>query len=878
MSQSAENETTRELLVVAHTHWDREWYRTFEAYRYRLIKAVDAIFESDLPHFVLDGQTALVDDYLASRPERYQDIAQGIQSGQLGFGPWFVLVDEFLVSGESLIRNLLLGRAAMEKLGAPKGPVVGYLPDMFGHIAQMPQILAGFGISQAVVWRGANPDRPLFWWLGADGSRVATAWLPQGYYQTPLIEDIDIQKRSGLLRDYTDAFNGQPRAWLLAGADHMAPRQDTNRLINQLNDGLLPFKLRLGSLNDIFEGFESEATLSGELRQPVGLAYILPGVLSARIYLKQANQRAQILLERYAEPLVALSWWSGSSSDDPRRGLQYAWRTLLLNHPHDSICGCSIDEVHQEMMPRFSGCHQVTEEVIAEAVRVYKRPSKRPQTYVFNPSPFPYEGWVDIEVKWASEETAASPASITLCTPIGEPLPTVVREITQEPQFHADLDLLPDWYPATCYRASVYLSLKAWAGITLDAQEGPFASVVPGLGEVKASEGGLENELIHLWIENGALHLQDKRTGKKFHNIHRFIDEADAGDSYNFSPLEADEGLDIPIVAHDLLTPHHPFERTLEVVHAGDVPLSLDAGRRGRSNETAPLRVVSRLTLRSASTSVHVESTVEHVHKDHRLRVVIGPASESATLLTDGTFGLFERPHPTISHLPVPKGQEAVMPEVPTGMFSMLRESNGTGLALAGEGLHEVSILREGAQLSLATTLIRAVGWLSRDDLRTRGGGAGPRFETPEAQCPGPLRFRYAIIPIKESETEASKEAWGLLAPPRSWCGPGPGFNGPLVQWRAPEIIASACKLSESGDAVVVRAYNTSPCPITSPMTFGPEMRDASCAPADLAEKMIGGYQPADDTLVLFKPYEIKTWLLRRKTVQESESAGVPIS
>jgi hypothetical protein len=418
VAKDAEDALPRELLVVAHTHWDREWYRPFEAYRYRLIKAVDGVLASDLTHFVLDGQTAVVDDYLAVRPERRGDLAEGIASGRLGFGPWFVLVDEFLVSGEALIRNLLLGRAAMREFNAPADvPAVGYLPDMFGHVAQMPQILAGFGMSQSVLWRGAKPNRPSFWWVGADGTRVATAWLPRGYYQTVLIEALSVEERARQIETYVADFAGEHRAWLLAGADHMAPRGDTEALLHQLNACNPPYTLRLGSMTDIFDDFDTEASLSGELREPHGMAYVLPGVLSARTYLKQANARAQVLLERYAEPLVAMAWWSGREEDDPRRALQHAWKALLLNHPHDSICGCSVDQVHREMLPRFAACEQLADEALAEAVRVYPRPVTQPGMFIYNPAPVAFDGWIDCRVVWAQQGEQEPPDSIERAPP-----------------------------------------------------------------------------------------------------------------------------------------------------------------------------------------------------------------------------------------------------------------------------------------------------------------------------------------------------------------------------------------------------------------------------------------------------------------------------
>ena len=147
----------RTVSIVPHTHWDREWYQPFQSFRLRLVEVLDdllRLLESDpsIPHFLLDGQMAMVDDYLAVRPEAEPRLRRLAGAGRLTVGPWYVLADEFLVSGETLVRNLQMG---LERAAAFGGAMeVGYLPDMFGHVAQMPQLLRLAGFEHAVVWRG----------------------------------------------------------------------------------------------------------------------------------------------------------------------------------------------------------------------------------------------------------------------------------------------------------------------------------------------------------------------------------------------------------------------------------------------------------------------------------------------------------------------------------------------------------------------------------------------------------------------------------------------------------------------------------------------------------------------------------------------------
>ena len=144
------------VFLVPHTHWDREWYRPFQSFRISLVDVVDHVLDElerdERLRFTLDGQLATVDDYLEIRPEAESRIRALVESGRLAIGPWQTLVDEFLVDGETIARNLETGLARAAELGGTMR--VGYLPDMFGHVAQMPQILRSEGIATAVVVTG----------------------------------------------------------------------------------------------------------------------------------------------------------------------------------------------------------------------------------------------------------------------------------------------------------------------------------------------------------------------------------------------------------------------------------------------------------------------------------------------------------------------------------------------------------------------------------------------------------------------------------------------------------------------------------------------------------------------------------------------------
>src|SRR3989440_6590914 len=147
--------------LIPHTHWDREWYLPRAAFQARLLPALDDLIErlqSDAGYrsFLLDGQTVLVADYLTARPERKADIQTLVKTGRLQVGPWYVLADELIPSGEALVRNLLLGAADADQLGGRLD--VLYSPDGFSHPAAWPTPARQFGIRCGVARPGPGRE------------------------------------------------------------------------------------------------------------------------------------------------------------------------------------------------------------------------------------------------------------------------------------------------------------------------------------------------------------------------------------------------------------------------------------------------------------------------------------------------------------------------------------------------------------------------------------------------------------------------------------------------------------------------------------------------------------------------------------------------
>ncbi len=399
------------IILVPHTHWDREWYQTFQQFRMRLVHTVDKLLDildrdDSFTHFMLDGQTIVLDDYLEVQPGQEERLRKYILAGRIQVGPWYLQPDEFLVSGESLIRNLQIGLSRAAEFGKPM--CVGYVPDTFGHIAQLPQILAGFGIDNAIFWRGVGSEaqKSEFYWEAPDGTKVLVLLLadPMGYSnarQMPL-NPSEFATRTELLAAQILPKATTNTLLFMNGSDHLEPQNGLPATINAANallarinpehekliaqvmhtplngtethyDGM---HVHIGTLPEYVETIQQHIreqhehsmsnggqngvplqVLSGEMRS-AEFAHLLPAVLSTRMWIKQQNTATEHLLERYVEPLTA--WVEQLSAPYPEGLVKLAWKYLLQDHPHDSICGCSIDQVHRENAVRFraepAGC------------------------------------------------------------------------------------------------------------------------------------------------------------------------------------------------------------------------------------------------------------------------------------------------------------------------------------------------------------------------------------------------------------------------------------------------------------------------------------------------------------------------------------------
>jgi alpha-mannosidase len=781
--------------IVPHSHWDREWHLTFQQFCFKLVKLVDRvldILEQDpqFKYFTLDGQTVVLEDYLEIKPGERGRIEKLIRDGRLLIGPWYVLPDEFLVSGESIIRNLQKGLK-----------------------------LCSF-------------------------------------------------------------FGGELR--------------------------------------------------SGE-RAP-----LLVSCASSRLYQKQRNHELEILLEKYAEPFACWSWLQG----DPYPGgfLRESWRLLLLNQPHDSICGCSNDQVHREIEIRFDQGEQIATMVKEESLN---RLAGHIDTsgfsgewglLVFNPHPVPVDFPVEVELPDTGENGFSYLVDETGRTTPWQPLGGGSGEyfsLSGTPlQARMALGLLSGREVQGLYLNDFKISGPDQDGLLkvdlimghnpigeLDVEgfkkqaleiladkkirriravarqngeRGLFmARDLPGCGwrgyapapgrgasvpsgDLKVSRRGLENSFYQIKFNpDGTMDLLDKASGKELRHLHRLVDGGDRGDLYTFTAPEEDRPVDKPSRFPEgvkfEVTETGPVRATVRITRTYRIPASLAPDRRKRSRQKVNCRITTDVSLVTETPGVYFETVIDNRALDHRLRVHFPVPFQVQECWADGHFAVLSR-----SAQP-PAGDYSDWAEKPGGLAPQKQfaaiDDGSFGIAVINRGLPEYEVLpgsKDGGA-EIALTLLRAVGWLSRGDLANRPGHAGPAVETPGGQCTGEQTARYTLLPYRGNWYEGGvKKLAGIInAPP---CGVIAGKTAgrlpacqSMLSLQPGNMELSCIKKADEGEAVIVRFFNC--CAEEREAVIKPGFSYREVFQANLLEQPSGApLQTSSSTFRLrLRPWQIAT-------------------
>ncbi|NGP46605.1 alpha-mannosidase [Bacillaceae bacterium SIJ1] len=852
--------------IISHTHWDREWYMPYEYHHMRLIDVMDTLLATldqgnGYESFHLDGQTLMLEDYFQVRPENRERVARYIREGRIHIGPWYILQDEFLTSSEANIRNLQIGHQDAEAYG--RISKLGYFPDSFGNMGQAPQILKQAGIDTAAFGRGVKPtgfnnmvsdgdfESPYseMLWQSPDGSQVLgilfANWYSNGNEIPTNREEAKAFWEEKL--QSAERYASTPHLLYMNGCDHQPIQTD-------LPEAIETAKLLYPDIDFVHSDFDAymEAVKStvpddltvieGELRsQQTDGWYTLVNTASARVYLKQMNQEVQTLLEKGAEPLAVMANATGMTYPDHK--LQYAWKTLMQNHPHDSICGCSVDEVHRGMVTRFENAKHVAETVVQESltaiaghvdVSAFSDDTHALPFTVVNGTGHTAHGPVTIDIEAASWPFSnGGPAksvqemknydlpTFRLVDDAGNEVPATITDVGA----HFNYDLPDDRfrqpyvarYVSVTFEASNVpaFGTKAYALVAGASEKPAHTSLLSGTNT-------LENDYVRAEVQtDGSLTITNLETGKIVEGAGVYENSGDIGNEYIFKKPEGETPLTTKgLKAQVAIVEDTPYQATIEVNHAFEVPATADdtlaqeiqeivefrQRKAQRAKETVVLHITTRYTLNRNDKGVRIHSSFNNTAKDHRLRMLFPTDTDTDVHYADSIFEVAKR-----NTNPEPEWENPSNCQHQHAFASVHDEKDG--ITVANKGLNEYEVLRDGRN-TIAVTLIRSVQEL----------GDWGVFPTPEAQCQGEHSAELMVIPHAADESVAAYvEAYQFQAPlfavqnKETKAAALPAVHQ-FVTWDGNGLVHSSLKQATNGDWMI-RWFNPTAQPVQFEVT-----------------------------------------------------------
>lgn len=819
-------------------------------------------------YFHLDSQTIPLEDYLEIRPEKHDALKKYISEGRLLVGPWYTLPEMNTISGEAIVRNLLRGNKIASEFG--RVMKIGYTPTSYGQISQIAQIYAGFGIDGMMFYRGISreecnteyileaPDgtQILGLRLSAEFSR-ASFWLHlarmtmyensfyDGYYrwsigQLPcrrcdmaasdldyhLLKPTSLQYFNtnlldeGLKRMKKDLGADATTPYLIAmdGMDSLFPHPNTVKVIDYCNEHHTDTVFIHSNFPEAIEKIKKAVkwdkltVLKGERRHPSKDNWFnrfLKDNISTRLYQKQINAQMQTLLEKWAEPFSTFAYLLGENYPTPY--LELAWKYLLSNHPHDSITGVSMDQIHEDMRFRWDQVRQIGEsltnkafEALVKRINLSEIPVEDSAIIVFNPLNYARTEIIEIEVDFPNEPKNKSLEIYDALTQL--PVEFQLQDRREwGTQVTNPYDISAPFFTRRFKLAFEATQVPACGYRTFVVHS--KASELANYGSQLVNNWTMENEFLRVEINsNGTFNLLYKPTGKHYENCHFFEDDAEAGDPWSRTTLLQNQVISSRGCAAQIrLLEDGPLQTTFQIDIQMQIPKSLTADKRHRLQEFVTILVSSQITLRKGSPRLDIVTTFNNQAWDHRLRVGFPSGIQSKWVDAEVPYDVVRR------SIEIPDTRNWVEPATGTQPhLSFVDVSDGkNGLALISHGLVEYEV-QDNETRTMMLTLLKSVRYPKVGLPAERG----ERLDQIGSQCPGKHTSAYALYPHQGNweEGHVFEYTYRHFTPLRAvQCGSSTGdlpLSLQLLKIEPEELILSALKKCEKRNSVILRLFN----------------------------------------------------------------------
>jgi len=879
----------RDIYYFSGTHWDREWYQTFQGFRFRLVQAMNDLCHAwetqpEFGVFHLDGQTIPLEDYAEIEPENAEKIKELVKEGKIKIGPWYVMPDEFNISGESFIRNLMIGHELSKKWGAEEAWKFGYICDIFGHIAQTPQIFQGFQINYSLFSRGYYSDtEPYFIWRSPDGSSVLNLRMGNlngyGEFAVRVGDKGGTQNRTPeeakedfeTYMDFLLSTTQYPVHIVMDAVDHHPLRKETVDYIraieNRYPDATVHHVDLIEAAKHIDTYREKLEVITGEMNYPnkAGFPDLITNVLSSHYPLKQQNDRCQNRLEKVIEPLMAYAKMAGMPY--PRNYVSQAYRYLIQNHPHDSIGGCSIDQVHKDMVYRYDQ----TEEICDALQDDYFVTFGRKQGYqegektdavltLYNTLPFDRNEVITVKLPMRPQYEAVyhdqsfgfeTVNSFRIYDAEGKEIPYQLKSIRRNQKMR-----LVNQFWKFFDMHEISLQVNVPAGGFSEYRVVPSEKPSRYLKHMTSGTDYMENEYIRVDIKPwGTIDITDKKTGRVYKNQLNLADDSEIGDGWYHANAREEKTVysasgkcRIEKVESGCVRCVFRITKEMEVPDS----LIMNEYSQYRSDRYIACKAVFEVGLSEQARFADVKMTYENNAENHRVRLVMPTATEGKTYFADQAFYCCTRR--TGIDYSTQDWREYDQYEKSMNGIVGKRDDKGCGLAFVScEGLHECAST-DDENATLYITLLRGFQKTVMTNGETRG------------QVLGTHTYRFLLAPLDEavSFTELVKLKDSMSAPlmPRyAELGKEEAILAPQAGLRVSgeNICLSMFKCAEREDAYIVRVYNASDEPSAADVDFGKKVVSAELT--NLNEERTGETVPIKEKSVSFavSPWQIRT-------------------
>ncbi|HEM7461276.1 TPA: mannosylglycerate hydrolase [Enterobacter hormaechei] len=815
--------------ITPHMHWDREWYFTTEASRILLVNNMEEILtrleqDTEYKYYVLDGQTAVLEDYFAVKPENRPRVKALVAAGKLIIGPWYTQTDTTLVSGESIVRNLMYGIRDCLAFGEPMK--IGYLPDSFGMSSQLPHIYNGFGITRTMFWRGCSErhgtDKTEFLWQSQDGSEVTAQVLPLGYAIGKYLpeDEAGLRKRLDTYFEVLEKASVTKEILLPNGHDQMPLQQNIFAVMDKLREIYPQRQFVMSRFEEVFDHIDAHrdelATLKGEFIDGKYMR-VHRTIGSTRMDIKIAHARIENKIVNVLEPLATLAWTLGF---EYHHGLlEKMWKEILKNHAHDSIGCCCSDKVHREVMSRFELAEDMADNLTCFYMRkiVDNMPqSEEDKLVMFNLTPWPREEVINTTIRLRASQ-------FRLLDDRGNEIPYCLRSAREIDPGLIDRQIVHygNYDPFMEFDIQLNQILPSMGYRTLYIEPHVAGKL---LAAEKSSEALLENAFWEITLnDDGTLRLLDKASGLIYDRALEIEESSDDGDEYDYSPSREEWRLTSAQGEHEVEVIHEAWQSRAVIRHRMAVPA--DLAERSARQQTGTLEAELTVTLSHNSRRIDVEARLGNHADEHRVRVLIPTPFTTDTVLADTQFGSLTRP---VQDEAMANWQEEGWKEAPLPVWNLLNyavlQERRNGMALFTEGLREFEVTGE-RQKTFALTLLRGVGVLGKEDLLLRPGRpSGIKMPVPDSQMRGQLTCRFSLFSFNGTPVSA-----GVAQQAKSWLTPVHCYN--KIPWDAMKLnrasfttpcsyslltlapngcVLSALKKAEDRDEMILRLYNPS--------------------------------------------------------------------